>query len=692
MRFPTFRWFAALAIAAAPATTFAPRAAIGQDQSPDPAHTTVVSGRVLDADGKPVAGAQVVLVAELWSRSERSIGACYVNNNHFPLTFRVTGPFATDEQGRFRGESPFGPARPGFRLSAYAAAAGQGHATVELAKGLSSQSVEIKLPREHLIRGRIVDTQGQPAAGATVRPIMVSALGTTLQTLVPVGPTPPYASPLLPAVTTDDKGRFVIRGLGNDKVWLEVAHKALATQRLQVEPTPFGGAGDTPFSLVAARVLEGRVTSGKEGKPAAGARVIAFAGDGSAVECQTDNDGRYSLNPFPDDSIYHMVFPADGQPYLSARRDDSFAQARHVESDIALERGVLVRGRVTESPSGKPVAGALVLYRQRVANNPKPRRDFSLFDWCCCHDHCQSTVARSDGVFEIAVPPGPGHLLVFGPTHDYVHVETSAGELEHGHPGRLRYYPNALIALDLKPGTETHDVTTTLRRGVTLRARVQLPNGKPAEKFIALSRSYIPMGFTLWQWASPITSKLECSGGELIVPGCDPEKGGSIWLFDKDNALGTTVNFTGAVAAGPPLTVKLAPCGSAALKVVDSKGKRVAAPQVRIVFTPGKFGTLLGALSGKDGAPLEGDSDFWRTYDAAQPHTDASDAQGWITFPHLIPGALYEIVDFNSSMDQDHGYRILDFRVKPGEKLLLPGLPEPGRLSGRWSIPLSARK
>jgi hypothetical protein len=676
MTFPIFRGFAALA---ALATTLLPRAAAAQDQSPSAAHTTIVTGRVLGADGKPVANGFVALVAELWARSERSIGACYVNGGHFPLTFRVTGPYATDEQGRFRAESPFGPARPGYRLSAHAAAAGQGQATVELAKGLSSQTVEIKLPREHLIRGRIVDTQGQPAAGATVRPIMVSALGTTLQTLVPIGPTPPYASPLLPAVTTDDKGRFVIRGLSGDKVWLEVTHKGLATQRLQVQPSPFGTAGDTPFSLVAARVLEGRVTYGNGGKPAAGARVIAFSGnDASAVECQTDDDGRYSLNPFPGDSVYHMVFPADGQPYLSARRDESFAQVRHVESDVALERAVLVRGRVTESPSRRSVAGALVLYRQRAANNPTPGRRFSVFDWCCCHDHCQSAVSGPDGAFQIAVPPGPGHLLVFGPTHDYVHVETSAGELEHGHPGRLRYYPDALIALDLKPGTETHDATATLRRGVTLRARVQLPSGKPAEKFIALSRSYIPHGFTLWQWESPITSKLECGGGELIVPGCDPDKGGSIWLFDQDNALGATVDFTGAVAAGPPLTVKLEPCGSAALKVVDSEGKRVAWPVVRIVFTPGLFGTLLGAVSGKDGAPLEGDSEFWRTYDGAQPRNDAADAQGWITIPHLVPGAPYEVVDFNGGMDDEHGYRIREFRVKPGEKLLIPGFPGEG--------------
>ena len=59
-------------------------------------------------------------------------------------------------------------------------------------------------------------------------------------------------------------------------------------------------------------------------------------------------------------------------------------------------------------------------------------------------------------------------------------------------------------------------------------------------------------------------------------------------------------------------------------------------------------------------------------------HALASDAQGWITFPHLVPGAPYEVVDFNGAMDDEHGYRILEFRVKPGEKLLLPAFPGGG--------------
>ncbi len=568
------RWFAAPALAAALATAIAPRPAAAGEPSPDPAHTTVVTGRLLDADSKPIAGGQVALVAESWARSERSLGSCYVDLPHLPLTFRVAGPFPTDREGHFRVEAPDGPARPGSRLLAIGAAAGHGQTTVELAKGSSTLTVDLKLDREHIIRGRLIDTQGQPAAGAMVRPIMVSGRGTTLQTLVPTEPTPPYASPLLHAVTTDDKGRFLIRGLGTEKVWLEVTHKAFATQRLHVQPGPYGDAVDTPFSLVSARTLQGRVTYGKGGKPAAGARVVAFAGDGR-VACQTDEDGRYSLNPGPADSVYHMVFPPDGQPYLVARRDESFSLAKHVESDIALERGVLVRGRVKESPSGRPVAGAVVEYRQRVANNPIPPHDFRLWEWCCCHVLCQSAVSGADGTFQIAVPPGPGHLIVVGPTHDYVHVETSAGELEYGHPGMLRYHPDGVVPIDIKPGAEPPEATVTLRRGVTLGARVRMPDGKPAEKFIALSPSYIPDGTQLWQWVRHDLSKLECRGGELLLPGCDPEKGGTAWLFDADHALGATLNFTGAEASGPPLTVTLQPCGSASVRAVDAKGRPI---------------------------------------------------------------------------------------------------------------------
>jgi hypothetical protein len=256
----------------------------------------------------------------------------------------------------------------------------------------------------------------------------------------------------------------------------------------------------------------------------------------------------------------------------------------------------------------------------------------------------------------------------------------------------LRYHPDGVVTIDIKPGAEPPEATVTLRRGATLRARVRMPDGKPAEKFIALSPSYIPDGIQLWQWVRHNASKLECRGGELLLPGCDPEKGGSVWLYDAGHALGATLNFTGAEASGPPLTVTLQPCGSATMRTVDAKGEPFS-PMLSIVFSPGAIGTLMGQVSPKDGKALEGDAHAWAIYDSArpnpagadtfmaprpssatpgplQPHPAGADTKEWTTFTHLIPGAPYQLAKFG--FDEEQGWPRMEFRVKPGETVKLP--------------------
>jgi hypothetical protein len=665
MVFRQFRWIATPALAAALATMIAPRPAGAQDRSPDPAHTTIVTGRLLDADGKPVPGGRVVVVAEHWARFERPLGV--YSHNDLPLTFRATGPVRTDGEGRFRIEAPVGPARPSWNVLVHAAADGHGLATVELAKGKSVQDVPIKLDREYVVRGRLIDTQGQPADGAVVRPILQTGLGTTVETLTTTD-SPPYANPLISAVTADDKGRFLIRGFGKDKVWIEITHERFATQRMHAQPAPRGDTKETPFSLVGARVVEGRITYGKLGKPATGARVVAVTGYDNVVPTRADDDGHYSLNPFPGDSFYLTVFPPDGQPYLVWKQGLSFAQAARLETDIALERGVLVRGRVDESPSGRPVPEALLLHRRRNANNPFTKGGLELWDWC--HGVLQAAVTAADGSFQVAVPPGPGHLFVIGGTHDFVHVETSVGEFEYGRPSMIRNYPDAVIPLDLKPESETQNVKATLRRGVTLKARVFTPDGHPAVKFTAISRSYIPTGFELFQasW-----NAMECRDGELILPGCDPEKGGSISLYDLEHSLGTTLNFTGAQASGPPLTVTLEPCGAAAVRLLDAMGKPLTGrqPEIHIVLSPG---TVMASLvsTGKDDKELEGDWIMWGNFHRDRNNDLKTDALGRVTIPALIPGALYQITSNEAKFDMRQGLPKNEFRVRAGETLKLP--------------------
>jgi len=50
------------------------------------------------------------------------------------------------------------------------------------------------------------------------------------------------------------------------------------------------------------------------------------------------------------------------------------------------------------------------------------------------------------------------------------------------------------------------------------------------------------------------------------------------------------------------------------------------------------------------------------------PRGPVTDAEGRITLPALIPGALYRISDFSTGNDADKGVQVRkDFTVKPGE-------------------------
>jgi hypothetical protein len=542
--------------------------------------------------------------------------------------------------------------------------------TIELTRGKPQQELTIRLDREYVIRGRLVGTQGQPAAFAAVRPILVSSFGVTLETLASTDP-PPYANPLIPAVSTDDKGRFLIRGLGKQKVWLETTHEQFATQRMHALPTPIGDSMVSPFSVVGAKIVEGQVTYGKDENPAVGARVVIVTGHDNVVQTRTDETGRYSLNPFlSQDSFSLIVFPPDGQPYLPSRRGLSFTQASRLESNVALERGVLVRGRVNETPSQGPVGQALIVYRRRDPSSLGSR----LWDWVS--SVLETAVTAADGSFELAVPAGRGALYVIGGTHDYVHLETSVGEREYGRPSLIHNYPDAIVPLELQPNSEPVAVSATVRRGGTLRAKVFSPDGQPTSKFIALSKSYIPTGIELFQgnW-----NALECRDGQLILPGCDPQKGGTVYLFDRENAFGATVEFSGAEASGSPLTVKLEPCGNARLRYVDNAGKAVAAHRPWLLFelTPGKVMAAV-TVTGNDDQELEGDWVMWANLDRERFSSLTTDSEGRVTLSALIPGAPYAIAnDGTLAADMIQGMSKTEFRVKSAETLTVPDIVIP---------------
>ncbi len=188
--------------------------------------TFPVRGRVLDPDGKPVAG------AEIFVRHNTEFGWSAVDQEPEGQKRRVT---VTDADGRFRldldkasSDWPYGdePAWHGAKIAAVAP--GLAVAWVDAGSLLKGDEATLSLVRDDVpIRGRVVDPQGRPIAGATVRLCQVGATkaGVDLDAMLASGELSndqtvawygDYHGKTWPGGrntwTTDADGRFEVRG------------------------------------------------------------------------------------------------------------------------------------------------------------------------------------------------------------------------------------------------------------------------------------------------------------------------------------------------------------------------------------------------------------------------------------------------------------------------------------------------
>jgi hypothetical protein len=158
--------------------------------------------------------------------------------------------------------------------------------------------------------------------------------------------------------------------------------------------------------------------------------------------------------------------------------------------------------------------------------------------------------------------------------------------------------------------------------------------------------------------------------GRFELHGLDPEAEVPVHFLDAPHKLGTTVRVSGKSAAVEPITVRLEPCGSAALRLVGPDGKPRGGRSLPIwmVVTPGP-GPLINRQAQNEGALLA-DSGLLRDIDAIHyPRDPLSDSQGRIVLPVLIPGATYRILDVSTLRDPSGPQVRKEFTVKPGEAL-----------------------
>ncbi len=462
-----------------------------------PAATSEVStfrGRVVDPRGRPVAGATLHLVGEALD----------------PSTYRTVRA-SSGPDGGFRFEVPArdftgGPWRR-QQDAVNLVARASGYACGLADDGDAYKESTLTLARDDApIVGRVVDLEGRPVAGVSVKvmEVRLSIAGrtygdevatTALKALNAVRPvSDPYArsiqvaiagqldssqkdlenrkewdtltSPILPNrvasattpafipdATTGPDGRFRITGIGRGRIatlqldgpTIETASFDARTwpgapihlpaQRNPRSYAPWTVYGAT-FEHVAGptRAIEGVVRDRQTGRPLADILVYgwqSFARQASVVRTMTDAQGRYRLVGLPlgregklvaapacDFSAGRNWFgidprlPADRcPPYFGSQvRVEKPPGKEPVHLDIALDRGVRATGRIIDKGTGKPVRGRVSYF----AFDDNPHRKASTDPARQSNMH----FTDAEGVFRLVIPPGPGVLaayVFFGP-------------------------------------------------------------------------------------------------------------------------------------------------------------------------------------------------------------------------------------------------------------------------------------
>jgi RNA polymerase sigma factor (sigma-70 family) len=595
-----------------------------------PVDELALSGRVVDADGKPVAGTTVRVVpwAGKWAR--------------FDLP---TAPAPTDRDGRYDlrvlADRLIDP-RSGDEARPVVVATVPGYFPGWTAVPSDGRIVLAKADTK--AAGRITDLEGKPLAGVTVTVTAVAGpTGESLDRWVEAlrrdreGATsigklgPAVAAEYLTAVSTsartDAAGRFELAGYASDRVlYATVAGPGIATSTVGLVTRDLGPAAlpgpagllyygtDGVIASRPSRPITGVVRDRPTGKPIAGATVQSLTMAGRAhlqsglVTTTTDKEGRFLLNGMPKGAGNSLlVVPGRGQPYLIRGIDvPDPSGVDPVSVDVPLERGIPIEG-VVRDPAGRPVPNAHVAYLANRFNDRVPRDGFGARSGA-------TEPTDADGRFRVVGLPGTGYLVAVGPGRDYVAATERAGDGSSdtvrldtvASPARANQF-HAVYALDVPRTAVAFRQDVVLERGTSATVTVVDPDGEP----VAGCRA-------LWSRAGD-DWRDEFRLGEHRVEGLNPKRPRTVLIRHVDR------NLVGAwtPAVGPHLTLR--PGVMLTGRVLSDDGRPRAGVSVSVFVRPSPENS--------------GDAQRYR-------HPDekiVTDAAGRFRVPALAPGFTYEV-------------------------------------------------
>jgi hypothetical protein len=360
----------------------------------DPAPPGTLSGTLVDASGKPVAGARV------WTQTRDATTS----------TRKALTEARSDAAGRFR-LGPFEPMyralRSGLRIEAEGFA-GQciSSTTISVFPGSDNDLGVIRLDRGRVFTGTVIGPDGKPLAEA-----LVSAQSLWLQHGHTLGGEVSDRQ-----IRTDAHGRFRTRPLPVGHLSVVVVFPGCQITYFRRETIAPGGEQDLGEVQLEKEVPVTGVVQETDGKPIAGVRIGGTAGH-SAI---TDVEGRFTLHRLGPDPSFQMNVDKSGYAPLIGRVNGTSAGLRYSVSrgrpaqaempakqlTVILERAGWIEGRAIDADTGEPVR----LDRVVVCNfERKPNGEVVLRG-------CQSDFEQTQ----------PGQFRATFPTPDEYHLTFSA--------------------------------------------------------------------------------------------------------------------------------------------------------------------------------------------------------------------------------------------------------------------------
>ncbi len=478
------------------------------------------------------------------------------------------------------------------------------------------------------ITGRVVDLEGRPVAGVSVRVggVRVPKGDDLTPWLDGVGRgEPPWVAyrhinserkapeAASREATTDVDGRFRLSGFGPDRVvelklqggTIAYAEIDVATRRM--EPIAARGfrnqhgpgslsiyGADFSFTAAPGRPVEGVVKDARTGQPLVGAEVRSYRLAGSdyvgtmTLRTKTDEKGRFRLSGMPKGQGNQLiVVPGEEQPYLLQEVDVPDPPGVGLVSvEVALPRGLWIEGTLTEQATGKPVPGAWLHYMPFLENtfaqaHPAFDEDGNS-DNSDIQDHYKT---RADGTFRLVGLPG--RAIVGALVHDKAYLQgvgsdAIAGLNKSGHfetyrspinPGRL--WPTVMKKINPSADEELVRLDLQVTTGPSVRLSVVDADGKPV---IGVSTRGLK-GLSSYEREAMASSEGEVAN---LMPGEER----TVLLRHEGRKIGKVVRVRQGDDANGPIVARLEPLAAMTGRVADVDGNPVPGATVRPDLLP----------------------------------------------------------------------------------------------------------